>query len=117
VIAAGLTICSAAVFALSQAGAANVVVVVILVYAAGVAMTTAATSAFITDVTRRARYGAAHGVFGTIYDVGDALGPIAGGVLVMSFGYRPMFMTMAAIAFAAAILFLITSRQRGPSLH
>ena len=46
-----------------------------------VAMTTAATSAYITDVTRRARYGAAHGVFGTIYDVGDALGPISAGGL------------------------------------
>jgi MFS family permease len=117
VIAAGLTICSAAVFALSQAGAANAVVIVMLVYAAGVAMTTAATSAFITDVTRRARYGAAHGVFGTIYDIGDALGPIAGGVLVMSIGYRPMFQTMAAVAFAAALLFLIASRQREPGLH
>ena len=51
-------------------------------YAAGVAITTAATSAYITDITRRARYGAAHGVFGTIYDVGDALGPIAAGLLV-----------------------------------
>ena len=47
----------------------------VIAYAAGVATTTAATSAYITDVTRRARYGAAHGVFGTIYDVGDALGP------------------------------------------
>ena len=117
VIAAGLTICSAAVFALSHAGAASAVVIVMLVYAAGVAMTTAATSAFITDITRRARYGAAHGVFGTIYDIGDALGPIAGGLLVMSIGYRPMFQTMAAVAFAAAILFLMASRQRAPGLN
>ena len=117
VIAAGLTICSAAVFALSLTSAASAVVLVILVYAAGVAMTTAATSAFITDVTRRARYGAAHGVFGTIYDVGDALGPIAGGLLVMTVGYRPMFRTMAAVAFTAAILFVTTSRPRARSLH
>jgi len=31
----------------------------------------------MTDLARRARYGTAHGVFGTIYDIGDALGPIA----------------------------------------
>ena len=63
VIVTGLTICSLAVFALSAAGTLTAVVVVVLTYAAGVALTTAATSAYITDVTRRARYGAAHGVF------------------------------------------------------
>ena len=59
----------------------------VVVYAAGVAMTTSATSAYITDLSRRARYGAAHGVFGTIYDIGDALGPIAAGLLVAAVGY------------------------------
>ena len=45
------------------------VIAVIVTYAAGVAITTAATSAYITDLTRRARYGSAHGVCGTIYDI------------------------------------------------
>ena len=88
-IVTGLTICSLAVFSLSLTTTLTTVVVVVLAYAAGVAITTAATSAYITDITRRARYGAAHGVFGTIYDVGDALGPIAAGVLVAWLGYRP----------------------------
>ena len=79
VIATGLTICSLAVFSLSLTTTLTTVVVVVFVYGAGVAITTAATTAYITDITRRARYGAAHGVFGTIYDIGDALGPIAGG--------------------------------------
>ncbi len=74
-IVTGLTICSLAVFSLSLTTTLTTVVVVVLAYAAGLAITTAATSAYITDITRRARYGAAHGVFGTIYDVGDALGP------------------------------------------
>jgi MFS family permease len=81
-------------------------------YAAGVAITTAATAAYITDVTSRSRYGAAHGVFGTIYDVGDALGPIAAGGLVAAVGYARMFHVMATVAAAMAVMFAIATRPR-----
>jgi MFS transporter, DHA1 family, multidrug resistance protein len=112
VIVTGLTICSLAVFSLSLTTTLMTVVMVVLTYAAGVAITTAATSAYITDITRRARYGAAHGVFGTIYDVGDALGPIAAGVLVAWLGYAHMFQVMAVVAIMMAAAFAIgTARQ------
>jgi MFS transporter, DHA1 family, multidrug resistance protein len=112
VIATGLTTCSLAVLSLSMAGTLTTVVVVVLIYAAGVAITTAATSAYITDITRRARYGAAHGVFGTIYDIGDALGPIAAGVLVAGLGYARMFQVMAAIGITMAVVFTIATAGR-----
>ena len=111
VIVAGLTTCSLAVLSLSMADAAGVVVAVVA-YAAGVAITTAATSAYITDVTRRARYGAAHGVFGTIFDIGDALGPVGGGLLVAAVGYAAMFRIMAGAALAMALAFVLASRPR-----
>jgi MFS family permease len=109
VIVTGLTICSLAVFSLSAAGNLTTVVAVVLTYAAGVAITTAATSAYITDITRRARYGAAHGVFGTIYDIGDALGPIAAGALVAGVGYSRMFQVMAAVAITMAVVFAVAT--------
>jgi MFS family permease len=109
VIVTGLTVCGTAVLMISSATGLVAVVVAIVAYAAGVATTTAATSAFITDVTRRARYGAAHGVFGTIYDVGDALGPIAAGLLVAAAGYAAMFQVMAGVALVMAIVFGVTS--------
>jgi len=112
VIASGLTLCGAAVFSLSLATSLSTVIVVMVTYAAGVAITTAATSAYITDLTRRARYGAAHGVFGTIYDVGDALGPISAGLLVATLGYAHMFQAMAAVAVTMAIAFVITTARR-----
>jgi MFS family permease len=114
VIVTGLTVCSAAVFSLSQATSLATVIVVIVTYAAGVAITTAATGAYITDITRRARYGAAHGVFGTIYDIGDALGPISAGVLVAGLGYAQMFRVMAAVAVTMAIVFAITTARHSP---
>jgi hypothetical protein len=64
VIVAGLMVCGEPVLLISITAALTSTVIAILTYAAGVATTTAATSAYITDVTRRARYGAAHGVFG-----------------------------------------------------
>jgi MFS transporter, DHA1 family, multidrug resistance protein len=111
VIATGLTICSAAVFWLSMATSLSTVIAVMVTYATGVAITTAATTAFITDITKRARYGAAHGVFGTIYDIGDALGPIAAGMLVARLGYAHMFQVMAAVAVTMAVAFAVTTAR------
>ncbi len=82
----------------------------VVIYAAGVATTTAATSAFITDLSRRARYGTAHGVFGTIYDMGDAAGPIGAGLLVAAVGYAPMFRTLALFGLMMAVAFAVASR-------
>jgi MFS family permease len=114
VIVAGLTVCSTAVLAMSRATSLWALVPAVIAYAAGVATTTAATSAYITDVTRRARYGAAHGVFGTIYDVGDALGPIAAGLLVARVGYAHMFQTLAIVGLTMAVVFSLASRS-GPA--
>jgi MFS family permease len=51
-------------------------------------------------------------VFGTIYDVGDALGPIAAGLLVATVGYAPMFRIMAVVGFTMAVVFSLASRGR-----
>jgi MFS transporter, DHA1 family, multidrug resistance protein len=110
VIVAGLTVCSLAVWALSATANRWTLAGAVLTYAAGVATTTAATSAFITDVSRRARYGTAHGVFGTIYDIGDATGPIGAGVLVAAVGYTLMFRTLAVLGLVTAVVFAVASR-------
>ena len=112
VIVLGLTVCSTAVLAMSRATDLWALVSAVIAYAADVATTTAATSAYITDVTHRARYGAAHGVFGTIYDVGDALGPIAAGLLVATVGYARMFRIMAVVGLTMAVVFSLASRSR-----
>lgn len=110
VIVAGLAVCGAAVGALSVTTSPWMLTATVMTYAAGVATTTAATSAFITDVSRRGRYGAAHGVFGTIYDVGDAAGPIGAGILVAAIGYGPMFRTLSVFGLLVAVVFAIASR-------
>jgi DHA1 family multidrug resistance protein-like MFS transporter len=109
-IVAGLTGCSIAVWALSVTTSSWMLAAAVVTYAAGVATTTAGTSALITDVSRRARYGTAHGVFGTIYDIGDAAGPIGAGFLVAAVGYAPMFRTLAVFGLLMAVVFAVASR-------
>lgn len=51
-------------------------------------------------------------MFGTIYDVGDALGPIAAGLLVATVGYARMFQILSLVGLAMAVVFTLTSRSR-----
>lgn len=111
IIASGIALCGAAVMMIPAAASVAQFVIAVVAYAVGVGTTHAAASAFITDITRRARYGAAHGVFGTIYDIGDASGPIAAGLLVAAFGYAAMFRSVAAVALIAAVAFVFASRR------
>lgn len=111
-IVAGLITCATGVFGIAGARGTVDIYLTVLLYAVGVAITTAATSAYITDVAPRARFGAAHGVFGTIYDIGDAGGPLAGGFLIASIGYTTTFQFVAFTALATALLFLVMTASR-----
>ena len=110
-IALGLAGCAASVLGISLATSSSALYAAVLMYAISVAVVTAATSAYITDVAPKARFGAAHGVFGTIYDIGDAGGPLLGGLLVQAWGYRPTFQLLAVLAGVTAIAFAWLSRD------
>ena len=111
-ITSGLVGCAGSVFAISLSTSQAGLLAAVLIYAVSVAVTTAATSAYITDVAPRSRFGAAHGVFGTIYDVGDAGGPLLGGLLVQRWGYTPTFQLMATLAGVTAVVFALWSRAK-----
>jgi DHA1 family multidrug resistance protein-like MFS transporter len=107
----GLIGCAASVYGISLATTQSALYAAVLACAISVAITTAATAAYITDVAPTSRFGAAHGVFGTIYDIGDAAGPLVGGVLVQAWGYRPTFQLMASLAAITAVAFAWLSRS------
>ncbi|MBF8299065.1 MAG: transporter [Dehalococcoidia bacterium] len=76
----------------------------------GMAVVTPATTALVTDLSRAGGYGAALGVFGTIWDVGEALGPILAGALIVAFAgrgnaYVPAFLVIAGILLLFALAF------------
>jgi MFS family permease len=71
----------------------------------GTAVVSSVASAFITDLAKRAHYGAAHGAFGTIFDFGEAAGPIVAGMLVAQLGYAWMFAAVAVQLLLMAAVF------------
>lgn len=81
-----------------------------LVFGLGEALVTSSSAALVADLCRERHYGTAMGVFGTIFDVGHAAGPILGGLLVGSLGYRPAFTLMALLLLASVPWFLRTAR-------
>lgn len=110
-IVVGLATCAIAVALFPASRGFIPLLLCAALYGAGLAITTSSTAALITDLTDRARYGAAHGLFGTIFDVGDALGPIAGGVIAGQFGYHALFYASAVLAISLAIAFGLRSRH------
>jgi MFS family permease len=107
----GLLLCATALAGVSFAGGFWSLAACTALYGAAVALTHSAASAFVTDLARRARYGAAHGVFGTIYDIGDAAGPLAGGFLVAAAGYETTFRFVALAVAVLSVVFVVVSRE------
>jgi DHA1 family multidrug resistance protein-like MFS transporter len=103
----GLLTVATAVVLMATADRAAPLVLGSILFGAGVALAGAAASAHVTDLSRQSAYGAAHGVFGTIYDIGDAAGPIVAGLVVTAVGYRPLF----AGAALWALLLVVGSRR------
>lgn len=77
----------------------------------GVAIVTPSTTALVADLARRGRMGSAMGVFGTIWDSGEALGPILAGVLIASFSYSYAFSIIAVIMAIVALVFLLSVHE------
>ncbi len=78
----------------------------------GTAVVSSVASAFITDLAKRAHYGAAHGAFGTIFDLGEAAGPIVAGMLVARLGYAWMFVIVAIQLLLMAAVFFATRFEK-----
>jgi MFS transporter, DHA1 family, multidrug resistance protein len=71
----------------------------------GIAAVTPATNALIADLVAARRLGIGMGVFGTIWDVGEAAGPILAGILIGQVGYTLAFDVIAAVTAAVALAF------------
>lgn len=78
------------------------------VFGLGEAIVTSSSAAMVADFCREDNIGSAMGVFGTLYDVGHATGPILAGLLIgLSNGqdFRLAFAIIAAILVISALFF------------
>ncbi|MBF0107673.1 MAG: MFS transporter [Magnetococcales bacterium] len=82
-----------------------------LLFGLGEALVTSSTAALVADLCREQHYGAAMGVFGTLFDVGHASGPILGGLLVGAFGYQTAFAAMAFLMLLSLPVFHLMVKE------
>jgi len=80
----------------------------------GVAIVTPSTTALVADLVVVGRMGSAMGVFGTIWDTGEASGPILAGVLIASLSYTPAFALIAVLMAVVALIFAVCVRDPQP---
>jgi MFS family permease len=77
----------------------------------GVAIVTPSTTALVADLAKTGRMGSAMGVFGTIWDTGEAAGPILAGVLIASFSYFNGFVAIAGLMLVVAGIFAVAVKD------
>jgi MFS family permease len=87
-----------------------------LLFGFGEALVTSSSAAMVADLCKARHYGTAMGVFGTIFDVGHASGPILGGLLVGALGYGWAFALMACVLIAVIPWFWSTTGMNGETL-
>src|SRR5215469_4507494 len=109
VIVLGLFACAAALPLIFRTMSLAGLLATVPLLGFGVAAVTPATNALIADLVATRHLGTGMGVFGTIWDIGEAAGPILAGILIGQIGYEGAFDVIAAIiamvaaAFAARI--------------
>jgi MFS transporter, DHA1 family, multidrug resistance protein len=81
----------------------------------GIAIASAATSAFVADLAPEHGRGTALGTMSTIMDVGQAFGPILLGTLLMRVSYAAGFAVIALLVIVAAVLFAIMAAEASPA--
>jgi len=113
VIIVGLLFCVAALPLIFRSESFTAFALMSALLGIGVGTVTPVTNALIADLASAKRLGAAMGVFGTVFDFGEAMGPIVAGFLIGSVGYAVTFDILAAATLAATfILFFVVKEPR-----
>jgi len=114
-IVAGLLVAGVAIALVGAAKGFVALLAVSALYGFGVAVTTSSTAALVTDLAPRERYGAAHGVFGTIMDIGHAAGPVATGLLASALGVGQAMPIVGGVLVISAGIFAVIPLGRSYS--
>ena len=85
-----------------------------LAFGLGFATVTSSTAALVADLTRNGRFGASMGVLRTVMDVGQSIGPVLTGWMVVVGGYGGAFTLLAAILLGATLLLAVMPNNPQP---
>src|SRR2546428_4412121 len=101
-IVVGLFLCAVTLPAIPAFASLWLLLLPSALFGLGVAIVTPSTTALVADLVKAGRQGSAMGVFGTIWDSGEAAGPLLPGFLIPSPSYAPAFRLIAAFMPATA---------------
>lgn len=88
------------------------------VFGVGEAFVTSSSAAMVAEFCKEQNYGAAMGVFGSIFDIGHASGPILAGFLLSYLSYQYSFVIIAVLLIVSSFVFAFTiPRKRGHILE
>ena len=110
-ILAGLFLSAATLPAIPTLSSLWLLFPVSAIFGLGVAIVTPSTTALVADLVKAGRMGSAMGVFGTIWDTGEAGGPILAGFLIASFSYPPAFGLIGGLMAVMALVFFVTVKD------
>ena len=116
-IVAGLSVAALVVAAVPWLSSTPALVLVGGMFGLASGAVTPAGAALIADVAKGNNLGAAMGTFGSLWDVGHALGPIVTGILRGFLPYRAVFTIVAVVLVVALALFGSGVRESRSAVH
>src|SRR5216684_1155296 len=111
VIVIGLLLCAISLPLIFRSQSLTAFVLMAPLLGLGVGAVTPVTNTLIADLSSARRLGAAMGVFGTIWDIGEAAGPIIAGFLIGGLGYAATFDVLAGVTAVVAVGLMVLVRD------
>jgi MFS transporter, DHA1 family, multidrug resistance protein len=111
VILSGIVLCAVIVPLIMRGQSFFALMALSCVFGLGVAIVTPSTTALVADLAKKGRMGSAMGVFGTIWDTGEAAGPILAGMLIASLSYFNSFLVIGAFMILVAGIFALAVKD------
>lgn len=111
-IVGGAILCIVTLIAIPYTGNFPILFGLSIIFGLGTGMVTPSTTAMIGDLVTAGNYASAMGVFGSLWDIGHAAGPVIFGFLLVALGYRTSWLIMALVMVTALVIFLVGMRQK-----
>ncbi len=110
-ITAGMIICIASFIFFPTTTNFLVLCSLTLLFGLGESMVTSSTAAMVAEMTRARGHGTSMGVFGSLWDIGHASGPIATGLLLTNLDYLPAFGVVSVVLLIATFAFQLFVKE------
>jgi MFS family permease len=110
-IVAGVALCAAVLVIIPYVGTFWLLLALSIAFGLGTGMVTPSTTAMIGDLVKQGDFGAAMGIFGSLWDIGHASGPLVAGFLIAGLGYQHAFAIIAGTILIALVVFVIGSSR------